>query len=104
MAEIMKMRSSLKGDVAEIKVLMSHPMESGLRKDAKTDKVIPAHFINKVNVAVNGKPVMQAEWSGAVSKNPYLGFRLKGVKAGDKVTISTVDNQGDKQSGELAIN
>ena len=104
MADTMKMRATLKGDVAEVKVLMSHPMESGLRKDAKTDKVIPANYIKNVSVAVNGKPVMQAEWSGAVSKNPFLGFRLKGVKAGDRVTISTVDNQGAKQMGELAIN
>ena len=68
MAE-MKMRAALQGDVAEVKVLMSHPMEPGTRKDAKTDKLIPAHFINHVVVTLNGKPVIDAQWGGAVSKN-----------------------------------
>lgn len=104
MSEPMKMRAVLQGDVADIKILMSHPMESGMRKDAKTGQMIPAHFINLVNIALNGKPVMQTEWTGAVSKNPYLGFRLKGVKAGDKVSISAVDTQGAKFEGVLAVN
>ncbi|BBP05554.1 thiosulfate oxidation carrier complex protein SoxZ [Sulfuriferula plumbiphila] len=95
MAEPMKMRASVSGDVADIKVLMNHPMETGLRKDAKTGQLIPAHFINEVHATVNGKPVLDAQWGGGVSKNPYLGFKVKGAKAGDKVEVSWKDNKGE---------
>ncbi|HUW28030.1 MAG TPA: thiosulfate oxidation carrier complex protein SoxZ [Sulfuriferula sp.] len=95
MAEPMKMRASVSGDVADIKVLMNHPMETGLRKDAKTGQLIPAHFIDEVHATVNGKPVLDAQWGGGVSKNPYLGFKVKGAKAGDKVEVSWKDNKGE---------
>ena len=104
MSEGMKVRAKLQGDMAEIKVLMNHPMESGTQKDAKTGKLIPAHFINLVNIAINGKPVIQGDWTGAVSRNPFLGFRLKGVKPGDKISVSATDNLGSKFEGEVAIN
>ena len=103
MAGDMKMRAALNGDVAEVKVLMSHPMESGTRKDAKTDKLVPAHFINEVVATLNGKTVMEAQWGTAVSKNPFLGFKVKGVKAGDKIAINAVDNMGTKFDGEVAV-
>ena len=99
----MKMRAALKGDVAEVKVLMSHPMEPGTRKDAKTDKLVPAHFINLVAATLNGKVVLEAQWSGAVSKNPFLGFKVKGVKSGDKIAVKAEDNLGTKFEGEVAV-
>ena len=95
MAEPMKMRATVSGDVADIKVLMNHPMESGQRKDAKTGQLIPAHFIDEVHATLNVKPVLDAKWGGGVSKNPYLGFKVKGAKAGDKVEISWKDNKGE---------
>ena len=103
MAEGMKMRAALQGDVAEVKVLMSHPMEPGTRKDAKTDKLVPAHFINQVVATLNGKTVLEAQWGGAVSKNPFLGFKVKGVKAGDKIGVNAVDNLGKKFDGEVVV-
>lgn len=103
MAGEMKMRAALSGDVAEVKVLMSHPMESGLRKDAKTDKLVPAHFINSVVASLNGKAIIEAQWGAAISKNPFLGFKVKGVKAGDKIAVSAVDNTGAKFDGEVAV-
>jgi sulfur-oxidizing protein SoxZ len=103
MAEPMKVRASMAGDVADIKVLMNHPMETGQRKDAKTGQLVPAHFISNVAVSVNGKPVIDAQWGGGVSKNPYLGVKVKGAKAGDKVNVSWEDNTGDKNSAEAAI-
>lgn len=86
----------------EIKVLMTHPSENGLRKDAKTGQVVPAHFVKNVSVAVNGKTVMAGEWGGGVSKDPYLSFKVKGLKAGDKITVNAEDNTGDKGSVEAA--
>ena len=103
MSEAMKMRAAVTGDVAEVKVLMSHPMETGTRKDAKTDKLVPADFINAVVATLNGKTVMEAQWGTAISKNPFLGFKVKGVKAGDKIAVNAVDNLGKKFAGEVAV-
>ena len=104
MAEPMKIRATMAGDVADVKVLMNHPMETGQRKDAKTGKLVPAHFIQEVVATLNGKPVMTANMGGAVSKNPYLGFKVKGAKAGDKINVSWTDNTGDKNSAEAVVN
>jgi len=103
MADPMKIRATLDGDVANIKVLMNHVMETGQRKDAKTGQLIPAHFIQTVTAQLNGKTVLEAQWSQAVSKNPFLGFKVKGAKAGDKVTVSWADNKGDKNSADASV-
>ena len=87
----------------EIKVLMTHPSENGLRKDAKSGQLVPAHFVKNVTVAVNGKTVLNGQWGGGVSKDPYLGFKVKGLKAGDKVTVTAEDNKGDKGGGEATV-
>lgn len=99
----MKIRAAMAGDSAEIKCLMNHVMETGLRKDAKTGEVVPAHHITNVTATVNGKVVLDAQWGGGISKNPYLAFKVKGAKAGDKVAIETVDNKGEKDSAEATV-
>jgi len=99
-----KMRATL-GDngVTTVKILISHPMDTGLVKDKKTGNLIPAHFIQEVVCEHNGNNVLTAEWGPAVSKNPYLSFRFKGAKAGDTVKVNWVDNQGNSDSGETSI-
>ena len=103
MAESIKMRITLDGDVAAVKVLMPHPMESGLRTDPKTNELVPKHFIHHVVATHNGRPVLEAQWSQAVSKNPFLEFRVRGAKAGDKVGVAWEDNIGDANSLETVI-
>ena len=102
MADPMKIRAQMKGDVAEIRLLMSHAMETGQRMDA-AGKVIPAHFIQAVTVEVGGKKIVEGQIGGSVSRNPVFGFKMKGAKAGDKVVVSWVDNKGDKRSDEAVI-
>lgn len=102
MADPMKIRAQLKGDVAEIRVLMGHAMETGQRKDA-AGAVIPAHFIQSVTIDVAGKRVIDGQIGTSVSRNPVFGFKVKGVKAGDKVVVNWVDNKGDKRTDETAI-
>jgi sulfur-oxidizing protein SoxZ len=103
MAEPMKIRASVSGDTAEVKCLMNHPMETGLRKDAKTGAVVPAHHITNVTATLNGAKVLDAQWGGGISKNPYLAFKVKGAKKGDKVVVNWVDNTGDKNTAEATI-
>jgi sulfur-oxidizing protein SoxZ len=102
MADPMRIRAQAAGDKATVRVLMSHEMETGQRKDA-AGKVIPAWYIQEVTAALNGKTVMTAQWGPAVSKNPFLQFNLKGAKAGDKVAVSWVDNKGEKRTDEATV-
>ena len=102
MADPMRIRAQAAGSAATVRVLMSHEMESGQRKDA-AGKTIPAWHIQEVTAQHNGKTVMTAQWGGGVAKNPFLQFNVKGAKAGDKVGITWVDNKGDKRSDEATV-
>lgn len=102
MADPMRIRAQASGDKTTVRVLMSHEMESGQRKDS-SGNLVPAWFIQEVTASLNGKPVMTAEWGPSVSKNPFLQFSIKGAKAGDKVSIAWVDNKGDKRTDEATV-
>lgn len=102
MADPMRIRAQAAGDKATVRVLMSHEMESGQRKDS-SGKLVPAHFINEVSASLNGKVVMTAEWGPAVSKNPFLQFMVKGAKAGDKISVSWKDNKGESRTDEATV-
>ena len=102
MADPMRIRAQAAGGNATVRVLMAHEMETGQRTDS-AGKVIPAWYIQHVMAQLNGNTVMTAQWGPAVSKNPFLQFVVKGAKAGDKVTISWVDNKGDKRSDEATV-
>lgn len=102
MAEPMRIRAQVQDDKVMVRVLMSHTMESGQRKDS-SGRLVPAWFIQSVSAALNGRPVLQAEWGPSISKNPYLQFVIKGGKAGDRVGVSWIDNKGDRRSDEAIV-
>ena len=102
MADPMRIRAQAAGDKVTVRVLMSHEMETGQRKDS-AGKTIPAWFIQEVTAAHNGKTILSAEWGPSVSKNPFLQFNVKGAKAGDKITISWKDNRGDTRTDEAVV-
>ena len=102
MADPMRIRAQAAGGKATVRVLMSHEMESGQRRDS-AGKLVPAWFIQEVNVSLNGKPVLSAEWGPAISKNPFLQFVVKGAKAGDKIAVTWKDNKGDTRTDEATV-
>ena len=102
MADPMKIRAQAAGDKTTVRVLMSHEMETGQRKDA-AGKTIPAWFIQEVTAQHNGKTVLTAQWGPAVSKNPFMQFVVKGAKAGDKIAVTWVDNKGEKRTDEAVV-
>ena len=102
MADPMRIRAQAAGDKATVRVLMAHEMETGQRKDA-AGKIIPAWHLQLVTAQLNGKTVMTAQWGPSVAKNPFLQFNVKGAKAGDKISVSWVDNRGDKRSDEATV-
>lgn len=102
MADPMRIRAVMMGDTVDVKILMSHVMETGQRKDADGN-VVPAHYIVKVTATCNGRNVLAADWGPSVSKNPYLAFRFKGAAKGDKIMIVWTDSAGDSRTDEVII-
>ena len=102
MTDNIRMRAQLKGEITEVKILMTHPMETGRRKNDFGD-VIPANFIQTVTATLNGKILLEAQWGTGIYKNPYLTFHMRGAKAGDVVRINWTDNQGKIGVGEIAV-
>ena len=103
MPDPMRIRASETPDGVDVRVLMSHEMEGGQRRDS-AGNLVPAWYIQTVSVTHAGKQVLSAEWGPAVSKNPYLQFKFKGAKKGDKITVTWVDNKGETRTDEATIN
>ena len=102
MADPMRLRAQAAGDRTTVRVLMSHEMETGQRKDS-AGKTIPAWFIQEVSAALNGKTVLSAQWGPSIAKNPFLQFKIKGGKAGDKVAVTWLDNKGATRTDEVTV-
>lgn len=102
MSDPMRIRAQAAGDKVTVRVLISHEMETGLRK-AADGNLVPAHYIQTVSATHNGKTVMSAQWGPAVSKNPFIQFVFKGAKVGDKIAVTWVDNKGEKRTDEATI-
>ena len=102
MTEPTKIRATIKDGEGELRMLLAHPMENGLRKEAD-GSLVPAHFIQTLTIAINGKPLIDGSLGPGVSKNPLFAFRLTDVKVGDKVTVTWVDNRGERRSDEAVF-
>lgn len=91
-------KTAKKGEIVQIKTLVSHTMESGQRKDA-AGNTIPRKIINKFSCTFNGAPVFSADIEPAVAANPYLQFAAKVEESGtfrfswtdDDGTVTTAD-------------
>lgn len=97
-----RIRAKRSNGMTEVMLLMPHPMETGLRKGAD-GRLVPAHFITDLQVHVEGRMVMSARLSHAVSQDPLIGFRFKGGNIGQRVTVAWVDNTGQARSDSAAI-
>ena len=102
MADPMRIRAQSKDGVTEVRVLMAHPMETGQRKDA-SGNLIPGHYIKDVKAMVGDRTVLSAQWGPAISQNPFLHFKFKGAKPGDKIRITWTDNKGETRTDEATI-
>lgn len=98
----MRIRAQAQGGKTMVRVLVSHPMESGQRKDEAGQRV-PAWFVQRISATWNGRVVMSAYWGTAVSKNPFVQFSFQGGQAGDTIAVRWVDNHGDQRTDEALI-
>ena len=95
-------KTATKGEVIEIKTLISHPMESGQRKDRKTGELIPRKIINKFVCTYNGEEVFAADFHPAISANPYMAFFIKADESGE-VQFTWTDDDGSTYSETAMI-
>jgi len=98
-------KKASKGEVIEIKTLISHPMESGQRKDRKTGEIIPRKIINAFTCTYNGQEVFKADFHPAISANPYMSFFVKVEESGE-FEFTWVDDDGSTYSkkSKLTVN
>jgi sulfur-oxidizing protein SoxZ len=81
-----------KGEIIEIKTLISHQMESGMRMD-EAGKRVPRHIIKKFICTYNGKVVFEADWYPAIAANPYLAFTTVATESGELVFTWVDDDE-----------
>lgn len=96
----MKVKAKLKGDVVKVKVMFKSPMAGP--EEAEKKKIKP-EFITQVTAKHNGKVVYEVSTGGFISKNPLFKFEFKGGAKGDKLEVSTVDNNGKTVTKEAKI-
>jgi sulfur-oxidizing protein SoxZ len=90
-----------RGEIIEIKTLVSHPMENGLRRD-QNGATIPRKIINKFACEFNGREVFACDLETAIAANPYLQFYAK-VEESGTFRFSWTDDDGSTLTAEQAI-
>lgn len=103
MASAHKLRVKLDGEGASVRMILVHPMETGARKDPATGTLVPRHFIQEFRCEKNGTTVLSANFGWGISKNPYLAFRIRSAKAGDRIKVLWTDNLGESDSVEAEV-
>jgi sulfur-oxidizing protein SoxZ len=101
MEDSIKIHAKLNEGMTEVRIRMAHPMETGQRQES--GKTVPAHYITSVTAQHNGKTVLSANFSQAVSRDPFMFFKFKGGAKGDKIVVTWADSKGSKRTAEGAI-
>jgi sulfur-oxidizing protein SoxZ len=102
MAAPIRIRIRRKDGITEVTVLLLHPMETGMRRNA-AGRTIPAHYITDATVSLEGRTILEAQLSIAVSKDPLLTFRMNGGTPGETIRVAWRDNRGEQQQAEAVI-
>lgn len=93
-----------KGEVVEVKTLISHKMETGLRKDKKGEK-IPRNIINKFVASFNGEQVFAMDIDPAIAANPYIKFNIRPEKSGElEMTWTADDGKSYSSKKKISVN
>jgi sulfur-oxidizing protein SoxZ len=90
-----------KGEVIEVKTLISHAMETGHRRDSQ-GQLIPRHIIHTFTCTYNGAEVFRADWHPAVAANPYLAFYTVATESG-QLRFEWTDDAGAVYTAEAEI-
>jgi sulfur-oxidizing protein SoxZ len=102
MTDSIKIKTVRDGEGVEVRALINHPMSIG-QLDKVTGRYFNAHYIEEVVIALNDEPIIEADWSPGVARNPYLVFRVRDAMPGDKLTLRWKDSAGASDSYETAL-
>lgn len=86
-------QTAKRGEVVEIRTLVTHVMESGQRRDEQ-GRPVPRNIVNRMTVTFNGKPVFEARLDPAISANPAISFFLRCTESGKLDFVWTDDDGG----------
>ncbi|MFZ4499660.1 MAG: thiosulfate oxidation carrier complex protein SoxZ [Burkholderiales bacterium] len=102
MAEPMRIRALEKDGVVDLRVQIRHDMESGSRRN-ESGEVVPAWYITRFAVEVDGREVFSAQLGPGVSRNPLLHIRLREGRKGQALTARWEDSRGDRREDRGVI-
>ncbi len=88
-------KNARRGDIIEIKTLISHPMETGFRTDA-AGKLVPRDIIYRFTCSFEGAEIFSADLFPAVSANPFIAFTMRAEQSG-QLTFRWLDDKGGAQ-------
>lgn len=107
-ASSMKMRARPLADgplgknITELKIIIVHPMRTGRSKN-DDGQLMPAHFMQLMQVILNGAVIVDAQTGTGISRNPYFTFYLKDARIGDVIAVNWQDNRGFSGHGEVTV-
>ena len=84
-----------RGEIIEIKALVSHPMETGYRT-GPDGALVPRDIINRFVCTYNGEEIFSADLFPAVSANPFFSFTTVATESG-LIAFRWFDDQGRGQ-------
>jgi sulfur-oxidizing protein SoxZ len=92
-----------KGEVIQVKTIISHQMETGLRHDSQ-GQVIPRKIINRFICRYGGEVAFSVDLHEAISANPFIEFYLRTAESGRLEFIWEEDGGGVyRLEHELAV-
>lgn len=99
----MKVKAKIKNNITLVRLLATHPMETGRRINKESGETIPAKYIQQLSCEHQGKVVFMAQFGTSMSQNPYLSFSFEGGKKGDTLQLRWNDNTGDVEKTDALI-
>ncbi len=102
MSEPIRIRVQRQGEGAEIRVLMQHPMENGLRRD-DAGKPVAAHYIQTFTLKLNDRPLVDGQLNTSISRNPLFVFKARQIKSGDTISVHWLDNKGASRQDAVRV-
>ena len=102
MAEAMRIRAVEKDGLVDARVQIRHDMESGSRRN-EAGEIVPAWYITRFEVEVEGRLVFAAQLGPGVSRNPLLHFRFSDGRKGQTLIARWEDSRGDSRQDQGLI-
>ncbi len=94
-------KTARRGEAIEIKVLISHPMESGQRRD-EMGQLVPRMIIHDFRCTYNGAEVVSLALFPAIAANPFLAFAAR-AEASGPIVMTWSDDSGVSQTATAEI-